>query len=283
MTIAATHDIPLVPDVRPDVRPPTGLAPWADDRGHRRWPPEAAEPTAPLAGGPRGGLFLPPLPRVPGLHSAGRCRPARDGVPGDFVDVFPTGFNEWGVLVGDVCGNGAPAAGMAVAARQTVRRAAGQKHAPGRVLGRLNAAIFSPTPDSERFLTAVYLALRPAQGGVRAVVCSAGHTPVLVRRTNGTVRSVSTGGIALGVTADPQLAERRLLLWPGDTVVLYTDGVTEACRNGERYGEDRLRRLVSRIGDLEPATLARQIENTALRFADGSHHDDVTVLVLRVT
>lgn len=243
--------------------------------------PRGSDATPP-AGNADGGLILPLLAHVPGLHLAGRCRPARDGVSGDFVDLLRTGSARWGVVLGDVCGNGAQAAGMAAAARRTLRRAAGRARAPRDILGHLNRAILTAAPDSERFLTAVYLALRPSRRGLSALVCSAGHPPVLVRRPDGTVRSLGTGGIALGVSADPQLAERRLLLRPGDTAVLYTDGVTEACRDGERYGEDRLRRLVSHIGNLEPAALARQIERSALRFGDGERHDDITVLVLRV-
>jgi serine phosphatase RsbU (regulator of sigma subunit) len=229
---------------------------------------------------PDNGLHFPPAPN---MFTAGRSRAAHDGDPGDFLDMFPTGPGSWGLVLGDVCGHDAKAAGLAVWARTTIRQAAGRGHAPRDVLGLLNTGLLRQAPDDERFLTAIYLDLRPARDGCCAVLCSAGHLPALIRRQDGTLHQASSSGIVLGVTVDPRLTETQLRLDPGDTVLLYTDGVTEACRDGERYGEDRLRHLLSRVGHRQPDVLARTIERTALEFGDGDHRDDITLAVLRIT
>ncbi|MFB4307278.1 PP2C family protein-serine/threonine phosphatase [Actinomadura sp. GTD37] len=223
-----------------------------------------------------------PRDGVPGIRAAGRCRPARDGVSGDFIDVFPASGGGWAAVIGDVCGNGAEAAAIAAAAHRAVRRTAGSDLAPRDVLGTFNAAMLSEMAERERFLTAVYVDLRLRPGGVRAAVCSAGHPPVLVARADGSVHQLGAGGTVLGVTADPRLAERYVLLQPGDTMLLYTDGVTEAHRDGEYYGEDRLRRLLRRIGGFPPAAVAELVERAALRFGRPDECDDIAVLALRV-
>lgn len=195
---------------------------------------------------PRG--RTPDVPgRAPQVRAVSRCRPARDGVSGDFVDMFRIAGGGWGAVIGDVRGKGADAAALATVACRSVR-AAGRVTAPRDVLRTLNAAMLPEEVNREQFLTAVYVELRPAAGGAHVVVYSAGHPPVVLVRADGTVRQLGAGGIALGVTADPRLDERHVLLGHGDTMLLYTDGVTEARRDGECFGETRLHRLLARIG-----------------------------------
>ncbi|HEX6453886.1 MAG TPA: SpoIIE family protein phosphatase [Trebonia sp.] len=101
-------------------------------------------------------------------------------------------------------------------------------------------------------------------------------------RADGTVRQLGAGGIALGGTADPRLDERHVLLGHGDTMLLYTNGVTEARRDGECFGETRLYRLPARIGRWELAGVAELVERAALQFSRPDECDDIAVLVLRV-
>ncbi|ADP84580.1 PP2C family protein-serine/threonine phosphatase [Pseudofrankia inefficax] len=272
---------PIVLVLGSDLTRPAGTRVRPRD-GARRGPAAtgAARTVAGRPAAPDEGRHFPPTPN---MLAAGRSRAAYEGDPGDFLDLFPTGPGRWGLVLGDVCGHDAKAAGLAAWARTTVRQAAGPGQGPRGVLGLLNTGLLRQAPDDERFLTAVYLDLRPARDGCRAVLCSAGHLPALIRRRDGTLHEAGTGGIVLGVTADPRLTETSLFLEPGDTVLLYTDGVTEACRGGERYGEQRLRQLLSRVGHRQPDVLARTIERTALEFGDRDHRDDITVAVLRIT
>lgn len=229
---------------------------------------------------PRG--RTPDVPgRAPQVRAVSRCRPARDGVSCDFVDMFLITGGGWGAVIGDVRGKGAGAAALAAVACRAVRTA-GRITAPRDVLRTLNAAMLSEEVNREQFLTAVYVELRPAVGGAHATVCSAGHPPVVLVHADGTVRQLGAGGIALGVTADPRLDERHVLLGHGDTMLLYTDGVTEARRDGECFGETRLHRLLARIGRWELADVAELVERAALQFSRPDECDDIAVLVLRV-
>ncbi|OHV31830.1 MULTISPECIES: PP2C family protein-serine/threonine phosphatase [Pseudofrankia] len=261
--------------------------------------PHAPDPVAGLTGGSTGGSLVE-SPWPPGVEVAARCRAGRDGVPGDFFGLFRSGAGRGrsgrhlfgrarldeercALVIGDVCGNGLQAARVAQAALRTVREVSRRETAPRRIVDYLNTAMLDAAPDSECFLTAVCITLRPAVRGYRAVLCSAGHPPVLVRRRDGTVREITTNGIALGVTADPQLNEYRFRLRPGDTLLLYTDGVTEARRRDEQYGEPRLRGHFARVGGLEPGLVARSVVQAALDYCDSVVTDDITVVALRVS
>jgi serine phosphatase RsbU (regulator of sigma subunit) len=219
--------------------------------------------------------------RAPHVLAVSRCRPARDDVSGDFADMFPIAGGGWGAVIGDVCGKGTDAAALATVACRSVR-AAGRVTTPHDVLRTLNTAMLSEEVNREQFLTAIYVELRPAAGGAHAAVYSAGHPPAVLVRADGTVRPLGAGGIALGITADPRPGERHVFLRHGDTMLLYTDGVTEARRDGECFGETRLHRLLARIGRRELADVAELVERAALQFNRPDECDDIAVLVLRV-
>jgi serine phosphatase RsbU (regulator of sigma subunit) len=249
-------------------------------------------------------LLPPHLPSVPGMQVAARYLPAADGlgVLGDFYDVFPgpregrgprpfakrwargRGWpgGRWDAVIGDVCGHGVEAATVTALARYTIRAAAVREKSPARVLGGLNAALLAQRPDSERFLTAAYVMLFPARGRVEALLASAGHTPALLRDSDGAVRAVGRPGLPLGLFDQPELDDTRLSLQQGDTLLLYTDGVTEARRGGEQYGEERLRDLFAAAARLGAHDLAHAVEKDVLTFTGGPHTDDIAVLAMRV-
>jgi serine phosphatase RsbU (regulator of sigma subunit) len=202
-------------------------------------------------------------------------------VSGDFVDVVPAGAAGWGLVVGDVSGNGAAAAAVAGWARRALRAATADEEDPCLVLGRLNRMMLAQAADAERFLSAAYVTVRTTVLGAHAVVCTAGHPPVLVRRPDGTIRRVAGDGTLLGVIPDAGLVARRVPLRRGDTILLYTDGVTEARRGDERYGQRRLESLFARIGGLRPRAVARLVARAALTFG-AAQPDDITVLAARV-
>ncbi|ONH24370.1 GAF domain-containing SpoIIE family protein phosphatase [Pseudofrankia asymbiotica] len=229
-------------------------------------------------------LLPPEIPRLPGLQVSARYRPAGEGaeVLGDFYDVFHTSRVSLGIVLGDVAGKGVEAAKVTALAHYTIRAAASHTHDPAAILNQLNTALLTQHPDSERFLTAVYLAVHEGRRGRTVTVCSAGHTPVLLRRRDRTVTTVGAHGLVLGVFKDPELSTTRLRLRPGDTLLLYTDGVTEARRGHDQFGDDRLRGLFATTDAASADALTATIETAVLAHADGPPQDDIAILAIHL-
>ena len=231
-------------------------------------------------------LLPPRLPGIPGLQVAASYAAGGTGaeVLGDFYDVFPSVRGAWGLVVGDVCGKGAPAAKSTALARYTLRAQAHRGSRPSGILAGLNQALLDWDTDDRRFLTAIYATVRPILAGALVQVSAAGHPLALVRRADGTVRTLGRPGTLLGLVAKPELHDARRLLRPCDTLVLYTDGVTEARSHLDRqfFGEDRLENVVAALGGLPAAGMANAILKSARAFSGGNLSDDTVVLVLKV-
>jgi serine phosphatase RsbU (regulator of sigma subunit) len=270
------------------------------------------ERTAAQARALQDSLLPPHLPSVPGMQVAARYLPAADGlgVLGDFFDVFPghriiggsrpltnssprpfakrwpwgrgRRWGRWDAVIGDVCGHGVDAARVTALARYTIRADAMRESSPADVLGGLNAALLAQRPYSERFLTAAYVMLFPRRGGAEVLLASAGHAPALLRDAGGAVRAVGRQGLPLGLFDRPDLNDTHLSLKCGDTLLLYTDGVTEARRGREQYGEERLRDLFAEAARLSAHDIAHAVEKDVLAFTGGPHTDDIAILALRV-
>jgi PAS domain S-box-containing protein len=226
-------------------------------------------------------LLPPALPDIPGIEVAARYRPGMDGleVGGDFYDVFATG-GDWGVVMGDVCGKGPDAAALTALVRYSVRAAAVDLRQPASILLKVNEVLLRD-PSSERFCTLAYGRLLATAEGIRLTVCRAGHPAPLVLRSGG-VEVVGAAGTALGLFDRPRLLEETILLSPGDAVVFYTDGITEAGRGADRFGDDRLAGVLATCRGLSAAEVARKVEEAALDFARSQPHDDLAITVLRV-
>jgi sigma-B regulation protein RsbU (phosphoserine phosphatase) len=228
--------------------------------------------------------FLPPhLLEIPDLDVAGAYRPAGDGseVGGDFYDVFETGRDTWGIVLGDVCGKGAAAASVTALARYTVRAAALRTASPSGVLTTLHEAMLRS--DVDRFLTALFLVLdRTAEGGFSLTVTSGGHhLPMLLR--DGAILRVGERGTFLGMLERTRLTDVTLDVVPGDVLVLFTDGVTEARRGDEFLDDEGLAAVVQGApAGLDAQDLADLVVRAALDFQDGLPRDDIAVVVLRV-
>ncbi len=248
---------------------------------------ESGERFATLARTLQESLLPPDLPDVRGVELAARYHPAGAGtdVGGDFYDVFRTGRDRWGIVVGDVCGKGAEAARSTALARYTVRAASVQTVAPSRVLSVLNEAMLrqnatEDTQDDERFATVVYATLRRARGRVSLSLSSGGHPPALIVRADATVEQVSAPGMALGLFAYAELSETQLTLRPGDSLVLYTDGVTEARGAESFFGEERLIKVVAGCAGASAKSLAETLETAVLDHQGGTAADDIAILVV---
>lgn len=231
-------------------------------------------------------LLPPRLPKITGLQVAARYTAGGTGaeVLGDFYDVFPSVRGSWGLVVGDVCGKGAPAAKSTALARYTLRAEAHRQTRPSLILASLNQALLDWDTDDRRFLTAIYATVRPSLAGATVQVSSAGHPLALVRRAAGTVQTLGQPGTLLGLFPDPELHDARRLLRAGDSLILVTDGVTEARShiNRELFGDDRLVDLVAGLGGLSAARMADVILKTTRTFSCGEVRDDTVVLVLKV-
>src|SRR5262249_28020188 len=182
-------------------------------------------------------------PRVEGLEVGDVYEPsARLDVGGDVYDYAVLDDGRLAVVLGDVTGHGVEAtADMAMTT--FVFRSVSREHPdPGDFLAHANEVVVDEVAAG-KFVTMAYLTIDPATG---AVACAlAGHPPPRVVSAAGEVRTLATGGLPLGIEEDQEYAEVRDRLEPGDAVVLYTDGVIEARRDRELYGEERLDALRS--------------------------------------
>ena len=155
---------------------------------------------------------------------------------------------------------------------------------PATVMHALNRALLRSNTD--RFTTAVFmrLELRPQEGDVVISVASGGHPPVLIQRADGTIEETDAAGQLLGVSPFPvenlRIAHQRLA--PGDTLVLYTDGLTEARRAGVLFDLDGVKATLTRLRGEAPEPLASALVDAALQHAGGPLRDDVAIVILRV-
>ena len=203
-------------------------------------------------------------------------------VGGDFYDVFPRG-EDWVMVIGDVCGRGAEAAALTGLARHTIRAQAQHLERPSEILRALHDAIVAEVGrDSARFVTAGCVLLR-RDGAVRASF--AGHPPGLIAAPGAAVEELPTTGPLLGLLEHLRISDVEAALAPGDALVLYTDGVIEARRERELFGEERLTRAACATSARAAWTPMRSPTRSARRpsRSPGSTEDDTAILVLRRT
>ena len=225
-------------------------------------------------------LRPPVLPEIPGIELAAEYRPggALMDVAGDFYDVFELRPGSWFAVMGDVCGKGVDAAAVMALARYTIRTAALRQVRPSGILSTLNEALLKSGFD--RFVTVSALRIDEGEESSRVTISSGGHPePLLV--SGGIARLVEVPGTLLGVLETPELTDHTFDLGPGDSLVLYTDGVTEEHSGSELFGDDRLLELGRSWGDSSAAILARRIAEAVEEFGGGRPADDIAVLVVR--
>jgi serine phosphatase RsbU (regulator of sigma subunit) len=218
------------------------------------------------------------LPEIPGLEIAARYRAAGEliEVGGDFYDVFPDN-GAWLVLVGDVSGKGAEAAAVTALVRYTLRAVAQHALPLTDVLRSVNEALIDERQDSE-FCT-VCLARYAPNGEATFDLVLAGHPLPLLLRRDGTVEEVGSAGTLLGVDREPTFVPTTLALAPGETLIFYTDGVTEAGAPDDLLGVEGLQaHLVGRSPQTADAVVA-EVEAAAITHA-GEPRDDMAILAM---
>ncbi len=229
-------------------------------------------------------LLPPELPQPPGLDVAARFRAAGEGydVGGDFYDVFDTGSARWAAVIGDVCGKGPEAAAITALARYTLRATAMTETIPSRILATLNEAMLRQRTD-RRFSTVLYACLDRHNGATSLRFASGGHPLPLVLRADGSTEEVGTPGTLLGIVPDPDLFDAEVALGPGDTVVLYTDGVTDAGAPEFVREPRELAALVQADAAESADAIADRLLELALSSGEGIEpRDDIAILVIRV-
>ncbi|MFJ9113431.1 PP2C family protein-serine/threonine phosphatase [Streptomyces sp. NPDC102283] len=224
------------------------------------------------------------LPAVPGLEAGSYYHTASpDLLGGDFYDLFPLDAGRWAFFLGDVCGKGPQAAAVTSLTRYTLRAAALHDADPVTVLTTLNTVLHERYASGDtRYCTAIFGVLEPAEGHISVHLASGGHPSALIQRADGSAHYLDTpGGLLIGVLPDAPFAAARTRLLPGDTLLLYTDGLTEARTGPDRelYGEDALHTFTTTQPPAGPQALITALSGLLASFGDGLD-DDTALLAL---
>lgn len=222
------------------------------------------------------------LPESEGLELAARYRPAgaESEVGGDFYDAFADDDGGVVLVMGDVCGKGAQAAALTALARHTVRAAALRESDPLEVLALLDAAIRRGTADG-RFCTIALCHLRPVAGGVQVTAACGGHPAPFVLRPGAGIEELHCRGGVLGLGLEAPSTVARTVLAPGDVLLLFTDGLTDARINGRLVAPETVVEWCSGLGGRSAEDVVATIERR-LADARAELRDDVALLAARV-
>lgn len=230
---------------------------------------------------PRG---FPPLPGADHVTMYAEMEPARE-VGGDYYDFFLVDDSHLGVVVADVSGKGVPAGLFMMRIRAMLRGSAVGNTSPADILTRINQLV-APENPSAMFATLFYLICDMDTGQI--TYCNAGLSPpILMKNCSAALVGTDTGlgkGPPIGVLEDARYTDASLLLSPEDTLVVYTDGVTESCSGaGEFFGEDRLLDLSASLPGAGPKEICRSIlGEVKTHQGEAAQFDDITVLVFQL-
>jgi len=216
-------------------------------------------------------------PTMGGFEIAGVNLPG-ETLSGDYFDYIPLPEGSLGLAVADVSGEGVPAALLAASLQGMLRAHIENVYSISRIFERLNRTL-SQTSAAEDFATLFYCVLET--GGTLTYV-NAGHNPPLLLRAGGEVENLSEGGTVLGMFAEQRYPHGRAQLHPGDCLVAYTDGLTEALRGDEQFGVERVADTMRRVQGAPARIMASVLVTEADAFAGpGTAPDDMTVVVVR--
>lgn len=231
-------------------------------------------------------FFLPrSMPDIKGLDLAGMCLSANE-VGGDYYDFIELDDGRMAFIQGDVSGKGIQAAFFMTLVKGIVQTLTRQNLGPAEIMRRLNT-LFCENAPSGTFISVVYAEIDPKSG--RLSFARAGHNPVIWYRSNqGVSEPLRPNGMAIGFTSGPvfdaSIEEQTIMVQPGDALVFYTDGFSEAMnRARELYGDDRLVAKVSQIGGRSAAAILRLMTEDVHHFIEGmGRADDMTMAVIKL-
>ena len=219
-------------------------------------------------------------PSIPGFDLAGRNIACRT-VGGDYFDYFECPDGRVAVLVGDVAGKGMPAALLMSSLQARLQVLAESALEPADLITRLNVGL-KPKCPANRFVTFFYALLEPASGDL--LYSNAGHNPPLLIRADGNVEHLDAGGPPVALLNGCKYEQARTVLNPGDSLILFSDGLTEACspESEDEFGEQRLAEYIEANRELTAAELAEGLIECVRDWTGGNPFaDDVTVVIAR--
>jgi len=225
------------------------------------------------------GLLPKTIPQLQGYEISGAWRPAHV-VSGDYFDVLKFDEGSAALCIADVSGKGMPAALLMSNVQAAVKAFATATASPAELCEKVNRVVCSNTAE-DKFITFFYCLLDAATG--KLTYANAGHNaPILIRR-DGTSLQLERGGTVLGPFPEWEFEQGETRLYPGDRVLLFTDGITEV-RNpdGEEFGEQRLNALLIRNRELSADEIEQAVMTTVAEFSGGDFQDDATLIVLSV-
>ena len=232
--------------------------------------------------------LLPKVPpEIPGYEIAGMSIPHHDGVGGDYYGYIQEPDGSWGLVIADVAGKGMQAALLVATLRAALlSEVARQADLPTRAMA-LNALIRESSP-LDKYATLVYARLYPETGKLTSL--NAGHNFPIVIRQDGSLQRLEAGGLMIGMYPDDMICQmsaefedETIQLYSGDTVIFFTDGVTETQNiHEEMYDEERLEELAKQLRDADANEICAEIYNSTLAFqGEAQRFDDLTLMVLR--
>ncbi len=225
-------------------------------------------------------LLPPALPHVDGVGFAAEYVPTGSEVGGDFYDVVPSGPECWLVVVGDVSGKGVQAATVTGLVRDVIRILVDDGKPMNEILCRVNRTLVQR--GGGRYCTlAMASVTRQADGTLTVCLHLAGHDRAVLVRSDGKTSFVGEGGTALGLLETISSPDTEVRLGPGDSLIFYTDGVTERRRGRELFGTNRLRDAAGPLAGYPADVMAARLRSTTINFSVEEPRDDIAILVLR--
>ncbi len=236
-------------------------------------------------------------PLIEGLELAALCQTA-NRVGGDYYDFIPTSYarpgdttvgnpeGRWSVTIGDVMGKGVPAGLIMTMTRGMLRAEVLNGHSPAKILQHLNQVMYADLENSNRFVTLFYSEYDPVTQTLH--YSNAAHNPPLLwQASTNTLKRLDTVGMLIGLDANTQYQDAQVQLFPGDTIIYYTDGFTEAANpKGEQFDEENLMRVFQWACQhhRDPQLILRHLFDTVQHFvgAGNPNADDMTLVVMRV-
>jgi len=218
-------------------------------------------------------------PHVSGYELQGISFPCYE-IGGDYYDFIERDDGRLVIALGDVSGKGTAAALLMSSLHAAVHAQAGSHDSLVSTISAVNRYLADNIP-ANRFVTLFYAELDPESGALSFL--NAGHNPPLIVHSAGTVEQLASGGLPLGIKPDAEYREGRTRLLPGDVLVVYSDGVTEAVSpTGEEFGATRLYEVVSRNIEASAAGIRDRIESSLTKFSQGtSAADDITLVIVK--
>jgi len=217
------------------------------------------------------------FPRADGFEMTGRAQPARS-VGGDYFDILALGEGKTAVCIGDVAGKGMPAALLMANLQAAVKATAGPKVAPSRLCENVKRVV-GDNLSGGKFISFFYGVIDSAAHTL--TYTNAGHNPPILARADGAVERLMRGGPAFcRLFRDDPHQEETIALAPGDRLVLFTDGASEARRGEEEFGEDRLAAFIAAHRASSAAALLEMMVEELTAFTAGDFSDDVTLVVV---